>query len=199
MAAAVSFDFKVPLVGITRDPKRFGPCSPADPRSISQGWQYLARYIHYEPGAGLNFHCVLVSDQGKFRLAVYEGDRINASGLDDLPADAKINSAAKVVDMTAEEAAAVYRAWTRVLLRSKYGSGASGIAARNYFYISAFGSDVGYMNADSVYSIPDSDTGDIVEVGRLLRKYAITEENGLRTELGAKILSMCDKINRRQP
>ena len=176
LSAKADVDVNHYRVKIPNTKAEFVPCSPneVDHKSVERGWRYVLRYIHNDSSKeGLSFLLMLVHPQksGEFILALHEAKNPNVGRLDDATDEEKIKlaDATRVIDQSLAQA--LYEAWVNALVRARLPDDIGSSTSSEYYYLSIFSVDTGYMSAVSGGFQKDKTTGKIREIGLLLKSY----------------------------
>lgn len=163
-------------VRLQRSKSEFVPCSPhvIDRKSIERGWRYVLRYMHNDPAeGGLSFSLMLVRTQktGQFVLALEQAKDLTIDQFDKADDEEKIRLATvtKVIDQAFAQS--LYESWIDALLRARFPDDSFGSTGPEYYYLSAFSFDTGYMCAIASSYQSGKTTGMIRETGLLLKNY----------------------------
>lgn len=183
------------IAGLPYSGNEFGICEANDPISISRGWQYSVRYIHFNPREHLIFNIYVEKTEAGYLAALYSTEELSISSLDAIDPKEKLKYATSTALIKIETAQAVYGAWIKALGRARYGNGVRNASGGGY-YISAYALDAGYMFADARESVEGQTTGCIIAIGKLM-KQIIEEQSAIRREgLEDRVKKLCGEYLR---
>lgn len=184
------------IVPETRD--EFVATNPLDVASVERGWQYALRYVHHEPETELSFGLLMVKGSGtdQFRLALHNGDdrKFTFREFDEMEQEQKLQVASATKSVDVEFAQVLYGAWVRALLRACHGDAGTAVIEGQYYYLSSFSLETGYMCATASNCRKGTTPGRIAEIGKLLRRYVQERDESRSKELERKIRSLCTGI-----
>lgn len=199
-AASSSPDIRTLSAGVPLVRDEFVVCQPLDSVSVQQGWRYALRYVQNDTKDNLSFGLVLMRTTGspEFRLALYDGKAMKPSfrEFDEMGVDQKlkVSVAATVIDV--EFAQVLYATWVRVLLGARHGNGDYQSTGSRYFYVSTYSLETQHMCAMATDFSRGKSSGDVVEIGALLRRYLQSDDAVTRKRLEEEIRVLCAKTER---
>jgi hypothetical protein len=174
LIAETEIDVGLYRIKLPRAGTEFVPSAPTklDARSIERGWRYALRYVHDEPKDGLSFALFVTRQKsGPFILALHQAKEVTLEVFDSADDQEKLRiaSATKVIDQTfAQE---LYVGWVNALFRARFDSHGGIHTGGDYYYISAFSLDTGFMHGKSTSFKSTETTGKIRDIGVLLKEY----------------------------
>lgn len=173
---------------------------PWDRQAVASDWRYVLRYVHHDYTVeGLSFSLMVVKGpgRGEYTLALHDTGspplrEMSFEAFDGMTEEQKLAVATAKRRIDQATAQALYAKWVRVLLRVRYGDNGRLSTGATYYYLSAYGFNIGHMNALATGHSKGKTTGQIVQLGLLLRQYALAKDGAnaakllmeLRTQAG---------------
>jgi hypothetical protein len=177
--------------GVPNNTRDFIIRVPLDDESGEHGWRYAIRYVHHEPEAELSFSVTLVrsSEDRLFYLALYENMSADTdfTKMDDLE---KLKTAGSKKSVDIPLAQEIYKKIIGFLLNTRYGHAYKSDGNPQYFYISAFSLETGYMCATTSDYKGSKKSKHVGDLGKLVRKYIINTDAKEEDKIKKKIYEL---------
>lgn len=175
----------------------FKLCLPCDYGSIKDGWRYEIRYIYNSWGASLNDYINLfVARHGNKFILCIKDPALNDAAFRLLSVDEKITASVVTKILDEEMAQILKNTWVKVLLTAKYAYSRS-IADGDFYYISSYVEDVGYLCASTIQIRKNTSSEDTFQIAKLLLSFSREKDEKRSNNLRTKILDICKRINDR--
>ena len=173
----------------------FKLCSPYDFGSVDNGWRYVLRYVQSSWPKGPNFNLFIVREPDGFVLALFDENPPSSVAFAAMSPEQKIVAAS--VRRRVDDALVniLYATWVKTLLQTRFSYSRS-VADGDYYYISSYVENAGYLCASSIARRQGSPTEYLVEVGLLLQKYAREKTEKDSITIREKILFFCEKATK---
>jgi hypothetical protein len=162
---------------------------PLDWHSVANRWAYRIRFHYLEHPSGQPISVFLVREGQTMILASVNFRKLQKRDFDLLDAKEKL-AVSTTTEIDDDLAQALYGVWIKALFAASPSGGGS--TGGSFIYISAYGVDSGYLSAYSEDAEPGTRVGRIVEIGRMLQRYAeMTPGDPQRGKLRERILRIC--------